>query len=83
MCIRDSFNVGGANHPGIAKRDQHRTFGMFGEGAGHPDRAQFIGGAAAGTHGRVPVAVSYTHLDVYKRQAKRHRAGGGILDRVR
>ena len=54
MCIRDSFNIGDVGH--------------IHQGLIHAHPADYRGGLSADAHNPRIGAVSYTHLDVYKRQ---------------
>lgn len=81
------INRGRAEHAGIAKANQHRAFGVFGEMAGEGDLTQLVGCAATGalkgvSHGRGVYRAAPPEFAILRRMIKsmtgfaRHQATG-------
>ena len=68
MCIRDShFDVGVQDDLAVLGQSAAKVRAFFASQCGGVRGAVIAGGLLRGCRGRA--AVSYTHLDVYKRQA--------------
>ena len=76
MCIRDRRKSDAFLRPAPGRRG---VLGAAGRPGGNPPRGHVIPPFAAGP-GRGPYPVSYTHLDVYKRQRQIRNLVDGILE---